>query len=62
MIQTSTGNNFDAFMALELYEGSLSGINGKFHEDKVFNIEDNELEAFEKGFPYREKHVTDTQF
>lgn len=61
MIQTSSGENFDAFMALELQEGVLDGISGKFYEDKVFEIEDDELEAFEKRFPYREKHITDTQ-
>lgn len=61
MIQTSSGENFDAFMALELQEGALNGISGKFYEDKVFGIEDDELEVFEKRFPYREKHITDTQ-
>lgn len=61
MIKTSSGENFDAFMALELREGALKGISGKFYEDNVFEIEDDELEAFEKRFPYREKHITDTQ-
>lgn len=48
-------------MALELYDGSLRGISGKFYEDEVFKIENEELEDFEKQFPYKEKHVTDTQ-
>jgi predicted N-acetyltransferase YhbS len=60
-ITTSAGYNFDAFMALEMNRNSLTGIKGKFYEDKVFEIENEELEAFEKGFPYKEKHVTDTQ-
>lgn len=60
-IQTSAGDNFDAFMALELYDASLKGISGKFYEDEVFKIEEEELEDFEKQFPYKEKHVTDTQ-
>jgi len=60
-IWTSWGDNFDAFMALELYDGSLRGISGKFYEDEVFKIENEELEDFEKQFPYKEKHVTDTQ-
>jgi len=60
-IQTSSGENFDAFMALELFDGALNGITGKFYEDKVFEIEDEELEIFDKGFPYKEKHITDTQ-
>ena len=60
-IKTSDGHNFDAFMALELYENSLKGIEGKFYPDSVFIIDNKELEEFEKEFPYKEKHVTDTQ-
>jgi predicted N-acetyltransferase YhbS len=60
-IQTSWGDNFEAFMALELYYGSLSGISGKFYEDGTFKIDKEELEIFEKEFPYKEKRVTDTQ-
>lgn len=60
-IQTSHGDNFDAFMALELYDKSLNGIQGKFYYDLVFQIESDELELFEKEFSYKEKHVTDTQ-
>jgi len=60
-IKTSWGDDFDAFMALELYNGSLRGISGEFNEDEVFKIENEELEDFEKQFPYKEKHVTDTQ-
>ncbi|MFZ5967074.1 MAG: GNAT family N-acetyltransferase [Bacillota bacterium] len=60
-IQTSTGKNFEAFMALELCEGRLNDISGKFYEDEVFHIEKEELETFEKEFPYKEKSVSDTQ-
>lgn len=60
-IQTSSGENFEEFMALELYDGGLHGISGKFYEDKVFVIEKDELEIFEKEFPPKEKRVTDTQ-
>lgn len=60
-IRTSQGDNFDAFMALELYENSLKGIEGKYYEDPIFQVENKELEAFEKEFPYKEKHVTNTQ-
>lgn len=62
LISTVDGENFDAFMALELYEGALNGISGKFCEDPVFHIEKVELDNFEKKFPYKEKHVTDKQF
>jgi predicted N-acetyltransferase YhbS len=60
-IQTLSGENFEEFMALELLAGGLNGISGKFHADEVFNIEKEELEIFEKGFPHKEKCVTDTQ-
>ena len=60
-IQTSSGENFEEFMALELYDGGLNGISGKFYEDEVFKIEKDELEIYEKEFPYKEKRITDTQ-
>lgn len=60
-IQTSWGANFEEFMVLELEEGSLEGISGRFYEDSVFQIDKEELNVFEKQFPYKEKHVTDTQ-
>ena len=60
-IQPSWGEDLDAFMALELTDGSLKDISGKFYEDEVFKIENEEFEDFEKQFPFKEKHVTDTQ-
>jgi predicted N-acetyltransferase YhbS len=60
-IQTSAGENFEAFMALELYDGALNGISGKYYEDQVFKIDKDELEIFEQEFPHKEKRVTDTQ-
>ena len=60
-ITTREGENFDPFMIFELHEGSLSRISGKFYEDPVFNVTPEEVEEFEKGFPYKEKHVTDSQ-
>jgi predicted N-acetyltransferase YhbS len=62
-IQTSDGQNFDPFMALEISENSLNGIQGRFYEDPIFqpSSDNAELEAFDKQFPHKEKHVTDTQ-
>jgi predicted N-acetyltransferase YhbS len=60
-IQTSGGLNFDGFMALELGKDSLRGITGRFYEGPAFHVERDELEAFEAGFPPKEKHVTGTQ-
>ena len=48
-------------MALELYSGSLSGISGKFFDSEFFHVDDAGLAEFEKNFPFKEKHVTDTQ-
>lgn len=60
-IQTSSGENFEEFMALELYDGALNGISGKFYAGEVFKVEKDELEIFEKEFCHKEKHVTDNQ-
>lgn len=49
-ITTSTGDNFDAFMALELHEGSLNNVDGRFYEDEGFSIDEAALAEFEKLF------------
>jgi predicted N-acetyltransferase YhbS len=51
-IQTAQGENIDAFMALELGENSLNGIEGKFFYDSAFEPKEEELELFDKEFPY----------
>ena len=61
-MSTAEGVNFAAFMALEWYKGGLQGITGRFYANPVFEVNQEELESFEKKFPYKEKHVTDTQF
>ena len=60
-IVTSEGANFDAFMVYELYEDSLKGISGKFTADGAFESDKEELELFDKKFPFKEKHITSTQ-
>lgn len=60
-ITTSDGKNFEAFMAMELREGALRGIPGRFCEDPVFHIEPEELEVFERKFPHKEKYAAETQ-
>ncbi|MDA1477333.1 GNAT family N-acetyltransferase [Bacillus changyiensis] len=49
-IQTAEGTNLEEFMVLELYEGSLTGIHGKFYADSVFSVDQEELANFEKQF------------
>lgn len=56
-ITTSGGDNFDAFMAMPLYDGALDGITGRYYEDPVFEIGEDEKIEFDKGFPYKEKCV-----
>lgn len=60
-IHTAEGENFEPFMAKELYAESLHGITGRFFEDGAFNVGEEELELFDREFPIKEKKVTDTQ-
>ncbi|WP_135612500.1 GNAT family N-acetyltransferase [Methanococcoides sp. AM1] len=60
-IQTSSGENFEAFMTLELYDESLDTISGKFYASDSFEINEEDLDNFDKGFTPKEKHVLDTQ-
>ena len=61
-ISTKEGQNFEPFMVLELQPNGLQNIHGRFFEDDVFTTQPDELDEFEKQFPYKEKLVTDTQF
>lgn len=57
-ITTANGKNFDAFMALPLYDGALDGIHGRYFEDSVFvNLDEKDVLEFEKGFPPKAKHI-----
>ncbi len=60
-ISTAEEGNFEEFMVLELYPGSLQGISGKYYADPVFEVNQGELEILERQFPYKEKHITDKQ-
>ncbi len=60
-ITTKDYQNFEPFMALELFENSLIDVKGRFIEDESFNVNEEELKEFEKKFPYKEKLVKDTQ-
>jgi predicted N-acetyltransferase YhbS len=54
-ITTKEGLNFEPFMALELHQNALLTVSGKFYEDKAFEIDEKELNEFEKLFPEKEK-------
>ncbi|AFH47833.1 Putative acetyltransferase [Ignavibacterium album JCM 16511] len=60
-ITTKDFQNFEPFMALELFEKAFIDVRGRFIEDESFNVNEDELNEFEKQFPYKEKQITDTQ-
>lgn len=53
-ITTSDGKNFDALMAMPLYDGALNGISGAFHEDPTFAIKEADATEFNRRFPHKE--------
>ncbi len=59
-ITTADGQSFDAFMVLELYEGSMKGISGVFQHDPVFNVDPEKVAAFDNTFPVKEKRPGET--
>lgn len=54
-ITTKDNHNFDPFMALELTENGLDDIKGRFFEDEVFFVKEEELIEFEQKFSAKEK-------
>lgn len=60
-IHTPEGENFEPFMAKELYVGSLQGITGRYFEDAAFKVDKEEFELYDQGYPSKQKEVTATQ-
>jgi predicted N-acetyltransferase YhbS len=56
-ITNNDGKYPAALMALELYPNALNGIKGIFEEGKVYEINEKELEEYEKGFIKKEKRI-----
>ena len=50
-----------ALLVLELYQNALNCIEGIFDEGKIYEVNQNELEDFEKGFVKKEKGYSKTQ-
>jgi len=50
-----------SLQVLELYYNALNGIKGIFNEGKVYEIDGNETEKFDKSFVYKEKLKTKSQ-
>ena len=59
--KTSAGKYAAALLALELTDGALQGIGGRFIESAVFEADPEAVEAFDKSFPAKEKLVTPSQ-
>ncbi len=55
------GSSGDFFMGIELGEDRLNGIAGRFIQDELFWVKEDELADFDKSFPPRVKHVRDGQ-
>lgn len=61
-ITMADGSSFDAFMALELKEGALKGISGRYHEDDLFHsISNNEFQVYDAQFAEKVMVKTPTQ-
>lgn len=54
-VTTKDGQNFAPFMAIELQTKGFDNIQGRFFEDKAFEINEEELSKFEERFPAKEK-------
>jgi len=52
-ITNANGHNYDALMAMELYESAFYGITGKYAEDSLFEIEKKEAEEYNLLFPHK---------
>jgi len=51
-VHTPDGTNFEDFMALELGDGRMQGIQGNCYESKAFEIKPDDLVKFETEFAF----------
>lgn len=49
-IQTAEGTNHDYFMTLELQNGALDQVSGRFYYSKAFDVDKEALKAYDKAF------------
>ncbi len=62
-ITTADGRNFDAFLGIELKEGAMKGICGRFYESEVFeSLALEKVEAYSKRFPEKKKQYFPCQW
>lgn len=60
-IRTAEGRFHKALQALELVPSALDGVTGCFFEGEAYDVDDSELEAFDKAFTPKEKFETESQ-
>ncbi|MDR1468743.1 MAG: N-acetyltransferase [Spirochaetaceae bacterium] len=59
---TNKGKKYPAaLLVCELSADALNGITGIFEEGEIYDISEDEIDAFEQGFRKKEKYVTKTQ-
>jgi predicted N-acetyltransferase YhbS len=61
LITTATGSYPKGLQALELFSGALNDIQGRFAECSAFEVEEEEVAAFDATFPPKEKYETTSQ-
>lgn len=62
-ITTADGKNFDAFLGIELKEGALKDIHGRFYESEAFELLAAEkVEEYNKRFPEKKKQYFPCQW
>jgi putative acetyltransferase len=60
-IKTADGKFAVALLALELRQGVLINLPGRFIESSAFEVDASKFAEFEAAFPYKEKTETDSQ-
>lgn len=60
-ISMEDGKFYKGLLVLPLFDGALEGIEGYAVFSEVFDVTDEEVEEFDKNFPYKEKLVQESQ-
>ena len=54
-IRTADNMYAAALQVCELYENALAGVNGRYIEDAIYELDEAAVAEFDKGFPAKEK-------
>ena len=55
-IHNQDGSDMSEFMCCPLDSAKMATVKGRYQEDPVFNLDEEELKEFERIFPPKEKH------